>query len=745
MTGRRASSAASLSACFLSTLLAVGCVVLLPGSAWGDTQARHFAIKMNDRLIGYASVAETAVDEGDRKLIQITSRTLLKIALLGKERRTSLESTTWYDATTRRPVRFQLRSTTNGTVRKVESSFTDKDAKTIITLPEEDPGDPVVTELGPSFALLSNNNFAHWEVLLREVRKQVKTGGDQPPTVIVPAFVPDVPSGQILTLQRLASGPAVVAGVRRTVETWSLKSANLNALVDRETGELLRIELPAQQTVVERAAESVVKLAEKSAAEEVLDRHFAPSNVKFDDFLQVTQLEVTLDVQLIGSGANNSAAVLSTRGQSFQGTKRDAHVAGKLTVRTKPFAPEKSPKFPLPKSLREQIESQPTLASALKPEPLIESEDAAIQAKSRALTREAKSCWEAIERIGSWVHQEIAYEIADTPSARRALKTRKGDCGPHATLMVALLRAAGIPAKLVGGLVYTPTFGGSFGQHAWVEVWLGDAGWISVDPTTGEFAALSATHIKLFEGMGGVIPKKVEVTSYAPRNRARRPGLEVLRPFPWKLKTKYVLNYRQGDQHLGSESFILTQVTRDGNPAYLLESDLALQLNPLTAVRSTAKLTVAPNGRPLALEREVSGLSKTSRIACTFGRERVEVAVTGPQELTREISLPAGAFCFDNNFLGAFALICAQLPLTPETPVVVDTFHASSLQLIPLTFTCEAAAPIELHGKQVPCFKCEVAPINNTFWITKEGQFVRAKQGQLVIELAEPHEDRAGE
>ena len=37
--------------------------------------------------------------------------------------------------------------------------------------------------------------------------------------------------------------------------------------------------------------------------------------------------------------------------------------------------------------------------------------------------------------------------------SRSEPEKRKGDCGPHSTLMVALLRAAGIPARLVGGLV----------------------------------------------------------------------------------------------------------------------------------------------------------------------------------------------------------------------------------------------------------------------------------------------------
>ena len=48
---------------------------------------------------------------------------------------------------------------------------------------------------------------------------------------------------------------------------------------------------------------------------------------------------------------------------------------------------------------------------------------------------------------------------------------------------------------------------------------MGQAGWIPIDPTTGEFETMSATHIKLFEGMGGVLPEHVKVTAFQPPNR----------------------------------------------------------------------------------------------------------------------------------------------------------------------------------------------------------------------------------
>lgn len=68
--------------------------------------------------------------------------------------------------------------------------------------------------------------------------------------------------------------------------------------------------------------------------------------------------------------------------------------------------------------------------------------------------------------------------------------TRSGFCGHYASAFTALMRGAGIPARVVTGYQ-----GGEFNRlagyyivrqsdaHAWSEVWLEDRGWIRVDPT----------------------------------------------------------------------------------------------------------------------------------------------------------------------------------------------------------------------------------------------------------------------
>jgi transglutaminase-like putative cysteine protease len=74
----------------------------------------------------------------------------------------------------------------------------------------------------------------------------------------------------------------------------------------------------------------------------------------------------------------------------------------------------------------------------------------------------------------------------------------EGECGSHSRLLTAFCRASGIPARLSIGCMYSPLYGGSFGQHAWTEVYMGDeAGWVAIDATISEFDYADAGHIRL--------------------------------------------------------------------------------------------------------------------------------------------------------------------------------------------------------------------------------------------------------
>lgn len=127
---------------------------------------------------------------------------------------------------------------------------------------------------------------------------------------------------------------------------------------------------------------------------------------------------------------------------------------------------------------------------------VINADNAIIVKRSKKIVDGEKAAFKAVQKIYDWVFNNIDKKLIDTVSAVDTLKSGEGECQAHANLFAALARAAGIPTKVISGIVYSEDFGG-FMYHAWNEVYLGQ--WISVDPTMGEFPA-DATHLKLAEG-----------------------------------------------------------------------------------------------------------------------------------------------------------------------------------------------------------------------------------------------------
>ena len=86
-------------------------------------------------------------------------------------------------------------------------------------------------------------------------------------------------------------------------------------------------------------------------------------------------------------------------------------------------------------------------------------------------------------------------------SALEVANHRQGDCTEFAVLLAAMARAAGVPARVVTGMVYTDRYGNAarvFVPHAWVQAWTGQR-WQSYDAALRHF---DSTHLALDSGDG---------------------------------------------------------------------------------------------------------------------------------------------------------------------------------------------------------------------------------------------------
>jgi transglutaminase-like putative cysteine protease len=90
------------------------------------------------------------------------------------------------------------------------------------------------------------------------------------------------------------------------------------------------------------------------------------------------------------------------------------------------------------------------------------------------------------------IFTEFAYDGAATDIATTTdelLKIRRGVCQDFAHLLIASMRAYGLPARYVSGYLLTHApegkerYIGADASHAWVSVWSPGAGWVDFDPT----------------------------------------------------------------------------------------------------------------------------------------------------------------------------------------------------------------------------------------------------------------------
>ena len=145
----------------------------------------------------------------------------------------------------------------------------------------------------------------------------------------------------------------------------------------------------------------------------------------------------------------------------------------------------------------------PVLNAYAEPQQYIDSDAAAVI--EQAETLRADNDYETARNIFRFTHttiqpirsQRINEEQA---SASELLVEPVGGCNDYAILMVALLRADGIPAKKIDGLSLQLPLGraGDWthpgGAHAWVEFYV-DGKWHFADPTWGLFDKTDTAHL----------------------------------------------------------------------------------------------------------------------------------------------------------------------------------------------------------------------------------------------------------
>jgi transglutaminase-like putative cysteine protease len=168
----------------------------------------------------------------------------------------------------------------------------------------------------------------------------------------------------------------------------------------------------------------------------------------------------------------------------------------------------------------------------------VQSDHARIRSLAGEMTRGVTTQFDAVQRLISWVVDHLSYvNPPQQYDAVYALESGKGNCQNYSHLSAALLRASGIPTRIINGITMgrpfdvawqkgVMTFKMGQGRHSWIEVWFPDLGWVPFDPQNSVLF-VSSRFIRVEVGVDNNETKNDGLLTWTQaRDAARKPRLQ---------------------------------------------------------------------------------------------------------------------------------------------------------------------------------------------------------------------------
>lgn len=477
----------------------------MAAAVWAETttETEYMAILLEGKKIGHAEYTRTV--EG----ATITTREHLTMTLGRSGQTVKIETTeTHLETLDGKPLGFEVLQDMSGIVQKRTGKVADGKVSVIVDAMGQQQE---VTADWPKGALLNQG--------LRLLQKE--KGLSEGLAYEAAIFRPDMMSA--ITAQVAVGKPATVDLFGRVVELTEVRVTmqvpdqpiTVTSYVDEE--------LTAHKTLVPMMGMTLEMVQ--------CDKAFALRDDDVVDFLD--RLSVKSPVELTDLSGKASIRYELT-----------ATCNGELTIPTTPSQTVQrengrvivtvAPSVPKTDTPRPYDGEHPEALAALKPTDYLQSHDEKVQELAKAAVGETTETLKAARQIESFVKGYITTKDLSVgyASAAEVARSRQGDCSEHAVLVAAMCRAAGIPARVVCGIVYVDTFIGQksvFGGHMWTEVFV-DGTWVGLDATRAP-NGFGPGHIALAVGDGNPSDffslvntlgcfKIEKITAYAKTNNA---------------------------------------------------------------------------------------------------------------------------------------------------------------------------------------------------------------------------------
>jgi transglutaminase-like putative cysteine protease len=239
------------------------------------------------------------------------------------------------------------------------------------------------------------------------------------------------------------------------------------------------------------------------------------------DVLPVRQYELTYALKLDGHGgdvrvrtflpANDARQTIADErtessafhlSQVFDGPNRvatwvGAQVPDGAVIRHTVKVVPRRVSYAIPADLPVPSSYPASTATALRPEKEIQVDAPEIAATLARIGADRGPVAARLRRIHDFTHGLTTRPFKGTTDALTALRLGEASCNGKSRLFVALARAAGIPARLVGGFILET--GSKRTSHQWVEAYV-SGHWVPFCPTNDHFAELPERYLSLYYG-----------------------------------------------------------------------------------------------------------------------------------------------------------------------------------------------------------------------------------------------------
>ncbi len=147
------------------------------------------------------------------------------------------------------------------------------------------------------------------------------------------------------------------------------------------------------------------------------------------------------------------------------------------------------PNFPFDEYMR-NIRSNRNLSKYLSATKYWEIDDPFIQQEAEKLLQDNQTILDIIRSDYKYINEKLEYSHAKVsdPNSQRiggkaALQGGASVCLEYSDAMISILRAQGIPARAATGFAYISTSKTDKDSHQWVQAWIPEYGWLSIDPS----------------------------------------------------------------------------------------------------------------------------------------------------------------------------------------------------------------------------------------------------------------------